>query len=125
MDDFKHKELLEKKLRKELILTKSKAKFVKKLVTGDEGRYSSAFIAEKFIQKYGNKHKIHKPDSSRSYFTIFDDIVIFGKILEEKAMEILEENWDYCVDDEDHTNDACVQDPMRFNPGDWYSQMGC
>lgn len=32
--------------------------------------------------------------------------------------------WDDSVDDEDHTDDACVQDPMIFNPGYFYYQMG-
>lgn len=125
MGQFEHKEFLEEKLRKEIILTKSQARFVKKLAVNDDGGYVSEYIAEKFIKRYGNKYNIYKPNSSDSYFTIFDDIVIFGEILKEKAMEVLDEfGWNDCYDDEDHTNDTCIEDPMQFNPGDWYSQMG-
>lgn len=116
-------EELEEKLRAELALTKSKAEFVKNLATGDDGGYISEYIAERFIEQYGNEHNIYKPNRSDEYYTVFDDIVIYGEMLKEKAMETLEEDWDDYEDDEDHTNDTCVEDPMRFSPGHFYYQM--
>jgi len=124
MHNFEHKEFLEEKLNKELKLTKPQAKFVKELAVSEDGGYVSEHIAKEFIKKYGNKFKLSIKSGYSGCYTVFDDMVIFGEILKKKGMVRLKEDWNYCKDNEDYTDDACVKDPMTFDPGDRYSQMG-
>ena len=107
MHDFKHKEETEKRLRKSIFLLVEQATFIKVLATFDGG-YCSDTISDKFIGRYGNHYNIHKPKNPpfKNYHTVFDDIWIFGEILKEKAMELLDE-YDWQInEDEDHYCDA-------------------
>jgi hypothetical protein len=119
MDCFKHKAHLEKKLRNEIELLIEQSIFVKVLATFDGG-WSSDYISEKFIERYGNKYKIYKPENPPypNYHTVFDDIWIFGEILKEKACKVLgvhtfNDNSEF----EDHTFDAVSQMDVAIRSG--------